>query len=105
MADDNIKLTQDDKTHIKEWFLERAPNPCPGCGHRNWIIGDHLIATPLTSKSQGDLFVGTTYPFVQAVCTHCAYARFHNAILMGIVSNEAPQQDEGDGGEPVDDNG
>ena len=106
MADDEPKLTPEDKEIIKEWLTERAPGPCSSCTRNNWLIADHLVAPPITAKSIGGMYAGTgkSYPLCMVICAHCGLTRFYNAVLMEVSPNEASQPDARDGGDPTDGN-
>lgn len=79
---------------ITEWLDGNAngPQPCPVCGSQNWIIADDLV-TPARISLEGAMQIGgTMYPQVMVVCGQCAYTRFFNAALMGVVADKPPPE-------------
>jgi predicted nucleic-acid-binding Zn-ribbon protein len=56
------------------------PRICPFCGSNNWNIGDLVVAPLAGSQLEGWVSV-----FFPVTCLVCAYTRFFDAIVMGIV--------------------
>jgi hypothetical protein len=86
------KLTPDEQERIKTWLAEkRAILPCPVCGNNGWSIAENLALGPLFIPG-GAFVIGAGFPAVLIVCTRCTFFRWHSAVAMGIVPQEADQR-------------
>jgi len=87
------ELTSEQKKKVEAYLRDnwnQSPH-CPISGHRNWIIGDHIVAPPIHSGA-GLLLGGPAYPQVMVICGGCGYTMYFNAVKVGIVSASGEQE-------------
>lgn len=79
-------LTEEQKEKVVAWIRKhgQANITCVICGHRNWAVGDHIVAPAIYSEG-GIVLGGTAYPTVMLICNHCAHTIYINAVLMGLL--------------------
>lgn len=80
-------LTDKDKAEIVKWLTEKTggKHPCNVCQADDWVLGDHLIAPPLSTMTGGVILGGPSYPSAILVCKNCGHTQFFNAIVMGLI--------------------
>ena len=66
-----------------KWVKEKWGNACECCGSRTWSLADDLVM--FTGK-------GNIYPHILITCNGCGYAKYFNAVLMGLGSGETKRQ-------------
>ncbi len=95
-------LSKEDKTKFVSWLNERRPSDelvCTVCGKTDWILGDHLVAPPVTTIGGGVYIGGPAYPNFLLVCTSCGNTHFFNAVVAGFIPDAAePEKKEGGDG-------
>ena len=71
-----------------------GPVVCPVCRHSTWTVVDKVVeARPFTGGNM--ILGGPIYPLVMIMCTTCAYLFFFNAILTGVLPQDAPKKTDG----------
>jgi hypothetical protein len=60
---------------------------CPVCGSAHWIIGDHIVESPIVTE--GVRGFGSGYPSVILISDRCGYTMHFNAIVLGIMKRPA----------------
>lgn len=95
MSSSTETLKQGQIEAIKEWIEKKATKEsakCPICGHQQWAIGEHLIRTSIHTPGVTALG-GQAYVYAHISCTNCAYTRFFNAVMLGLVPPAKEVQD------------
>lgn len=94
MADDQGKLSDDDRKKVVQWITRFRPGVmnCPICGSPNWTVGGHLVQ-PVTLGSGNSLMLGgVSYPQAMLISDPCGHTLFLNAVVMGLVSPGAEKK-------------
>jgi hypothetical protein len=91
MSDAHGKLTQAEKDQIRDWVLKWKMAPCPVCGKRDWVVGDHVVQPVTIGAGKTLQLGGEGYPQVMLISTECGYTLFLNAVIVGIVKNSPSQ--------------
>ena len=71
---------------FKAWLKSKNANAvCPSCGHRDWGVGDLVVAP----KFEKDIVLGgEMVPMVQLICRNCSYVRLYAAVPIGLLEKE-----------------
>ena len=98
MPDKDGKLTKAESKKAKEWLLEHgATEACPFCRNAHWSLVHAIVLAPQFNDK--GIFVKSGIPCVAALCTRCAFLRFHSAIMLGIIEpDETAEQKEAKSG-------
>jgi hypothetical protein len=95
MPDQSGKLTEFEKSSIRQWMETRwkQPMPCPFCGNPSWVVADDLVL-PITLGRNQELMmgVGEGYPQAMVISSGCGYTVFLNSVMLRI----SPQETEND---------
>lgn len=95
MPDDDSKLTAEQKEMAVAWLNERgAGDPtCPGCGKKNWEVGEHLVSPPIQSK-RGLILGGLAYPNFMIICSNCGNTQYFNAVMAKLVESNKEKEEK-----------
>ena len=88
-------LTDEQKQQIKDWIDGKVGSggfTCSLCTSAHWIIGDHLVSSPIFSK--GLHLGGPVYPFAMLICSVCAYTVFLNSVMIGVSPSQTETKDK-----------
>ena len=95
MPDLPENLTDEQKQQIKDWVDGKVGNKgftCSVCRSAQWIIGDHLVSSPIFSK--GVHLGGPIYPFAMLICSVCAHTVFLNSVIIGLSPARAETKEK-----------
>jgi hypothetical protein len=84
MPDSNGKFSADEKVdiQIKVNDLWRGGGKnCPICGSNDWILGDHIVESPIINQGVRGFGAGA-YPSVMLISRPCGYTIFFNAVIL-----------------------
>jgi len=85
-------MTAEENARALAWLNEKTTNfQCPVCNTNQWSIGTHIIAEQI-HRGGNVLIGGAIYPMVFVTCSNCAYTRHFNAIQMGVIPKDEPQE-------------
>jgi hypothetical protein len=89
MPNERGKLSTSEKdniqTKINELWRGGAKN-CPICGSNHWILGDHVVESPIITEGARGFGAGA-YPSVMLISKPCGYTIYFNAVILGVITS------------------
>lgn len=84
-------LSEDQKRKVEAWIHSRASliGKCPICASRSWTLIEHFVDLPIYRGGRIVVAGGPSYPNVAIVCTNCGNTNLINAVISGILVDEA----------------
>jgi hypothetical protein len=78
------KLTEDERRRVREWLesSNARPDICPVCEGTQCELDDYVVEAPARVDPTR---MGWAMDLVAIVCKGCAFTRFFDARLMGII--------------------
>ena len=68
---------------------------CPfarGDDHGGWSFAEEFVAIVPYSVKRGAILGGSSYPAVMIACNGCGYTALFNAVMLGFIDAEVPNE-------------